>query len=136
MDFKAARLFCFSCLLIGACDNQGPEDELKRKQAQQELALKLRAQEELSQKLAAEEKAKQEEQEAKAALLQKQVLDQMLACCEGLGKAGFEGRNMKYMEALDLCEAAHKEGKQIKDVSEQLKNTLGSLSLPKACVLP
>lgn len=145
--FEVARKSSSSYLLVGcalgfvllcsSCKKSSPSNREQRAQLQKEEAA-------LAEQAAQTERAKAEEQERanelerkkaeeEAALSKKQAFDKMFACCEALGKEGFEQRSMIYMKGSDLCEAAQKEGKTLAEVRDAIKEALGSQALPLEC---
>jgi hypothetical protein len=121
-------------LFLIACE-RGPSKEERLAEAQSlaqaqqaELREKQLAQE------AAERKSLQEKQHAELALAEaKSVKDKMLSCCESLGKAGFEGRSMQHMQALDICELAQREGKTLAEAKASIQTALDGQTLTKQC---
>lgn len=121
-------------LLCSSCKKSSPSNQEQRAQLQKEEAAlaeqTARAKAEEQERATELERKKAEEE---AALSKKQALDKMFACCEALGKEGFEQRSMSYMKGSDLCEAAQKEGKTLAEVHDAIKEALGSQVLPLEC---
>jgi len=75
------------------------------------------------------EKARQRKQAEEL----KSALDKMFVCCEAIAKRGFEGRSMDYMNAFELCDAAHKKGQEFSSVAEPVRGALHGAALPPQC---
>lgn len=124
-------------LMCSSCKKTSPSNEEQSAQLQKEEAALVeqtaqaaRAKAEEQERTTEVERKKAEEE---AALSKKQALDKMFACCEALGKEGFEQRSMTYMKGSDLCEAAQKEGKTMAEARDAIKEALGSQALPPEC---
>ena|SRR6187551_1426095 len=131
----AARGLFLLVVMCVACNQQASEAEKHR---QLELAQQEKLESEKRARAiteAAQAKARgQRDAEEKAALAKKQTVEaQLLSCCEALGKAGFENRNMGYMKGLDACEAAHQKGQRLSDAVDAIRDALKDESLPAAC---
>ncbi len=137
----AGRAFLFGIVFLGtiACD---PRDLMKKDDKPDEQALaralaeqeKKRAIEAEALKKAAEKvEAQKAAEEAEKKKVAQSDQEQLLSCCEALGKEGFEKRSMEYMKGFDLCDAASKEGKAIAEVIGDIRAVIGKNQLPSRC---
>lgn len=136
-QLKVGRcLGCALCLAMCVACKDPPSNGEQTKSVTDPAQLeKLKKQAQAAQAAAAKqaklsaEKAQQRKQAAEL----KSAQDKMFACCEAIAKSGFEGRSMDYMNAFELCDAAHKKGQDFSSVAEAVRGALHGAALPTEC---